>query len=191
MKRVKTFTEKPDHDTALRFLESGDFVWNAGIFVWSLASIRKAYRDHLPEMEDLFRTGEGVFGTTAEQELVARIYPQCANVSIDYGIMEKAHNVYTVVSDFGWSDLGTWGSLYTHLPLDAQGNAAVGDGVKLYDCERNMVHAHDGRLMVLQGLEDCIVVSTRDALLVCRKADEQLIRGFVNDLVAGSGDRYT
>lgn len=190
VKRVKTFTEKPDHPTALRFLESGDFVWNAGIFIWSLKSIRKAFREHLPTMEQLFAQGAGAYGTAAEKGFVEGVYAEVENVSIDYGIMEKAHNVYTVVSDFGWSDLGTWGSLYTHIPKDEQGNAAVGGHVRLYDCSNNMVHSHDDRLMVLQGLEDHIVVSTREALLVCRKQDEQKIREFVNDLKAEYGERY-
>ncbi|HNU55314.1 MAG TPA: mannose-1-phosphate guanylyltransferase [Flavobacteriales bacterium] len=190
VKPVKAFTEKPDHGTAVRFLESGEFLWNAGIFVWSLASIRKAYRDHLPEMEQRFSAGAASFGTPEEVDFIASTYDSCENVSIDYGIMEKARNVFTVVSDFGWSDLGTWGSLYTHLPKDDHGNAAIGHEVKLYDCARNVIHAHDGRLMVLQGLEDHIVVSTKDALLVCRIQDEQRIKQFVNDLTAESGDRY-
>lgn len=190
VKRVKTFTEKPDHDTALRFIESGEFLWNAGIFIWNLASINKAFATHLPEMSALFDAQRGAFGTAKEKEAIAGIYPQCTNVSVDNGIMEKASNVYTVMGEFGWSDLGTWGSLYTHLPKDAEGNASIGNAVKLYDCSRNVVHAHDGRLLVLQGLDDCIVVSTKDSLLVCRKQDEQKIKQFVNDLTAESGDRY-
>lgn len=190
VKKVKTFTEKPDHATAMRFVESGEFLWNAGIFIWSLASIRKAYREHLPEMEAQFTAGAQAFGTAAEDAFITSIYDGCENVSIDYGIMERATNVYTVVSEFGWSDLGTWGSLYGHLPKDDSGNASIGKAVKLYDCANNVVHAHDDRLMVLQGLEDFIVVSTTEALLVCRKQDEQQIKRFVNDLTAESGDRY-
>lgn len=190
VKRVRTFTEKPDHETAQRFLESGDFVWNAGIFIWSLKSISKAFREHLPEMEQLFARGDGTYGTSGEKAFVEGVYGEVDNVSIDYGIMEKADNVFTVVCDIGWSDLGTWGSLYTHLDKDESGNAAVGGNIRLYDCSRNMVHSHDGRLMVLQGLEDHIVVSTPEALLVCRKQDEQKIREFVNDLKAEHGDRY-
>jgi len=190
VKRVKTFTEKPDHDTALRFLESGDFLWNSGIFIWSLASITKAFRDHLSEMEARFAEGGGHYGTPAERAFIEGVYADCANVSIDYGIMEKADKVFTVAGDFGWSDLGTWGSLFTHLPKDDHGNAVVGDDIRLYDCARNIVHGHDGRLMVLQGLEDHIVVSTPEALLVCRKQDEQKIRQIVNDLKADSGDKY-
>jgi mannose-1-phosphate guanylyltransferase len=190
VKRVKTFTEKPDHGTAQRFLESGDFLWNAGIFIWSLKSIRHAFRTHLPEMEAYFEEGAAHYGRPSEEAFIATVYEDCENVSIDYGIMEKAPNVYTVVSDFGWSDLGTWGSLYTHLPKDGTNNAVVGEGVRLHDCARNMVHNHDGRLMVLQGLEDHIVVSTEQALLVCRKQDEQMIRQFVNDLKAEGREEY-
>jgi len=190
VKKVKTFTEKPDHDNAVRFLESGDFLWNAGIFIWSVASIRKALAAHLPEMEATFNAGAELYGTPGEEEFIKGCYSDCQNVSIDYGIMEKAKNVYTVVSEFGWSDLGTWGSLYTHLPKDKDENAYIGHEVKLYDCARNVIHANDGRLLVLQGLEDFIVVSTKDALLVCRKQDEQQIKQYVNDLTAESGDRY-
>ncbi|MBK8227577.1 MAG: NTP transferase domain-containing protein [Flavobacteriales bacterium] len=190
VKSVKTFSEKPDHATAQRFVESGDFLWNAGIFIWSLRSINKAFHDHLPEMSALFEARRKDFGTPREPEAIASIYAECASESIDYGIMEKAGNVLTVASEFGWSDLGTWGSLYTHLPKDEAGNAAIGSAVKLYGCSGNVVHAHDDRLLVLQGLEDCIVVSTNDALLVCRKRDEQQIKQFVNELTAESGERY-
>jgi mannose-1-phosphate guanylyltransferase len=141
-------------------------------------------------MDALFAEGEGIYGTAGEQAFIEGMYNTCENVSIDYGIMEKAENVYTVMSDFGWSDLGTWGSLYTHLPKDEHGNASVGEQVRLYDCSDCVVHAHDERLLVLQGLRDHIVVSTDDALLVCRKQDEQKIRQFVNDLKGDSGDRY-
>lgn len=187
---VRTFTEKPDLETARRFMDSGEFLWNAGIFIWSLKSISKAFRKHLPEMEARFEKGADVYGTPSQHAFINEVYDDCENVSIDYAIMEKADNVLTVMSDFGWSDLGTWGSLYTHLPKDVHGNAAVGDHVRMYDCTNSVVHAHDDRLMVLQGLEGHIVVSTSDALLVCRKEDEQKIRSFVNDLKAESGDRY-
>ncbi len=190
VKRVRTFTEKPDHGTALRFIESGDFLWNAGIFVWSAAAINKAFKRHLPEMAARFEAGARHYGTAAEAGFIAEVYAEVENVSIDYGVMEKADNVFTVVGDFGWSDLGTWGSLFAQIPKDAADNAVVGDGVRLYDCKRNMVHGHDGRLMVLQGLEDLIVVSTPEALLVCRMQDEQMIRQFVKDLKAEGNERH-
>ncbi|MDQ3101870.1 MAG: mannose-1-phosphate guanylyltransferase, partial [Bacteroidota bacterium] len=113
IKKVKTFTEKPDHETAQSFIDSGDFVWNAGIFIWSLKSIRKAFKEHLPDLETRFEEGSGIYGTSSEHAFIEGAYADCPNISVDYGIMEKAKNVYTIVSDFGWSDLGTWGSLYT------------------------------------------------------------------------------
>lgn len=190
VKRVRTFTEKPDHDTALKFLESGEFLWNSGIFIWTVKSIRKAFATHLPEMEKAFEAGQDAYGTAAEARFIEGVYSECANISIDYGIMEKAKNVFVVTSDFGWSDLGTWGSLYEHLPHDANGNATVGEQVMLYDSARNVVHMHDDRLVVLQGLEDYIVVSTKDALLVVRKHDEQKIKQFVNDATAEWGEKF-
>lgn len=190
VKRVKTFTEKPDHETAQRFIESGDFLWNSGIFIWSLDSITKAFQQHLPDMDARFSAGDQVYGGPGERDFIAATYQDCESISIDYGIMEKAANVHVVLSDIGWSDLGTWGSLYTHLPKDDGQNAVVGSRVRLYDAKRNMVHAHDDRLIVLQGLEDAIVVSTPEALLVCRKQDEQKIRQFVNDLKAAGLDGY-
>jgi mannose-1-phosphate guanylyltransferase len=190
VKRVRTFTEKPDHDTALKFIESGEFLWNSGIFIWTVASITKAFREHLPDMDKAFAAGHDAYGTPAERRFIEEVYADCANISIDYGVMEKAANVFVVTSDFGWSDLGTWGSLYTHLPHDDRGNAAVGDLVRLYDCARNVVHVQEERLVVLQGLEDYIVVSTKDALLVVRKHDEQKIKQFVNDATAEWGERF-
>ncbi|MBK9147759.1 MAG: NTP transferase domain-containing protein [Flavobacteriales bacterium] len=190
VKKVKTFTEKPDHATAQRFIESGDFLWNAGIFIWTLKSIDAAFHRHLPEMQASFDRRSGSIGTAEERSAIQEVYAECASESIDYGIMEKTADAFTVMGDFGWSDLGTWGSLYTHLPKDAHGNAAIGSSVKLHECSGNVVHAHDDRLLVLQGLEDCIVVSTNDALLVCRKRDEQQIKQFVNELTAESGERY-
>lgn len=190
VKRVKTFTEKPDLPTAERFLESGEFLWNSGIFIWSLASIRKAFGTHLPEMEQLFAKGQDSYGTSREAAFITEAYAQCASISIDYGILEKAENVFVVISDIGWSDLGTWGSLYTKLTKDAQGNAGLGERVRVYDGSDNMVHVQDDRLVVLQGLDDYIVVSTEDALLVCRKQDEQKIKGIVSGLTEELGDRY-
>jgi mannose-1-phosphate guanylyltransferase len=191
VKRVKTFTEKPDHDTAVKFIESGDFLWNSGIFIWSLKSIDKAFKKYLPDMHDLFMEGKEKFGTPAEKEFINSMYGECENTSIDYGIMEKAQSVYVVVSDFGWSDLGTWGSLFTHLKQDEQFNAVVGDNVRLYDSERNIIHAgNEDRLVVIQGMEDMIVVFTEKAVLMCKKHDEQKIKLFVNELKADNLDEF-
>lgn len=184
VKKVKTFTEKPNHEIAQHFLESGDFYWNSGIFVWNIQSINTAFQMHLPEINDLFKEGKGVYNTENEQEFINRIYQMCPSISIDYGIMEKAENVYTVLSDFGWSDLGTWGSLYTHIPHDEDGNAVVGKKAFMYDSSNCIVNVPKDKLVVLQGLDDYIVVESNDVLLVCRKKDEQNIKKFVSDIKA-------
>lgn len=189
--KVKTFTEKPDLDLAKKFLESGDFLWNSGIFIWSAASIIKGFNDHLLEVAQLFEEGLDQLNTESEQRFIGRIYPSCKNISIDYGIMEKAKNVYTVPAEFGWSDLGTWGSLYTHVDRDSNGNAVVGGkNVMLYDSKRNMVSNSGDKLVVIQGLEDHIVVNTSNALLICKKQDEQMIKQFVAEAKIEKGDKY-
>lgn len=189
--KVKTFTEKPDLDLAKKFLESGDFLWNSGIFIWSSKSIISSFNEHLSEVGQLFEEGVDALNTPDEQAFIARIYPTCKNISIDYGIMEKAKNVYTVPAEFGWSDLGTWGSLYTHVDRDGEGNAVVGaKQVMLYDSKRNMVSTSGDKLVVIQGLEDFIVVNTDNALLICKKEDEQMIKQFVAEAKIEKGDKY-
>jgi mannose-1-phosphate guanylyltransferase len=190
VKKVASFREKPDHATAVKFMESGEFLWNSGIFIATAKSLHSAFALHLPAMEQRFDQGAAAYGTPAEGAFIKDIYATCESISIDYGVMEKAKNVFVVPGDFGWSDLGTWGSLYTHIPKDAQGNATVGAQMKLYDCTNNMVHMHDGRLAMLQGLEDFIVVSTPDALLICRKHDEQKIKQMVADAGENWGPTY-
>lgn len=179
--RVKTFTEKPNLELAQNFIDSGDFYWNSGIFIWSLENIQRAFSNHLPDMFELFSAHAEAFGTEDEEKTIERIYSESENISIDYGVMEKARNVKVVLSDFGWSDLGTWGSLYTHLEQDDQGNGTVGE-VMAYQSANNVVYGQKGKLIVLQGLSDYIVVDTNDALLICKKADEQKIKSIVNDL---------
>lgn len=190
VKKVKTFTEKPDHDTAQTFLDSGDFYWNSGIFIWSLKAIMDAFKQHLPEVDELFAAGQEHYGTEREEAFIKKTYEVCTNISIDYGVMEKAKNVYVVLADLGWSDLGTWGSLYTHLEHDNSGNAVVGKNVMLYNSANNVVHVPKGKLVVLQGVDDHIVVDTGDVLLVCSKHDEQKIKQFVNDVKIEKGDSF-
>ena len=182
VKKVKTFTEKPDIDLARKFLASGDFYWNSGIFIWSLENIQSAYKRDLPDVYSLFKSGKGKYNTDEELDYIQEIYAKCENISIDYGIMEKANNVSLILSDFGWSDLGTWGSLYTHVDLDLHNNATVGDNTVLYNCTNNMVYSADDKLTVLHGLDGFIVVDTPEAMLICKKSDEQKIKQFVNDL---------
>ena len=188
--KVKTFTEKPNLEIAKSFLESGDFLWNSGIFIWSLKNIMSAFETHLDDVDKLFRQGEGIYNTTEEAEFIEKIYSVCRNISIDYGIMEKADNVYTLAVDFGWSDLGTWGSLYTIRDKDADNNAVVGNNVMLYNSKDCIINMPKDKLVVLQGLDDYIVVEDEDTLLVCRKEDEQQIRQFVADIKVEKGEKY-
>ena len=183
IRKVKTFTEKPDTELARQFLDSGDFFWNSGIFIWHLSSIKEAFELHLPEMAEIFESALPQIDTTEEKKQMSEIYSMCENISVDYGIMEKAKNVEVVLSNFGWSDLGTWGSLYTHLPKDREGNAAVGKTPAFFNAHNNMVHSQTTeKLVVLYGLDDVIVVDTADVLLICKKDDEQKIKEVVNDL---------
>lgn len=190
VKRVKTFTEKPDIELARDFLASGDFYWNSGIFIWSLNAILNAFEMYLPEMFRAFAEGQGIYGTEQEEAFINRIYPACENISIDYGIMEKARNVNVVLSDFGWSDLGTWGSLHTHLAHDEHQNGVVGQNVMIYNCTDNVVNIPNNKLAVIHGLNGYIVVDTDDILLICKKQDEQKIKNFVNDIKIKKGDAW-
>ncbi len=182
VRKVKTFTEKPELELAKEFLKSGDFYWNSGIFIWTSKNIISAFKEYLPEMDKLFTEASVDFNTENETKTINTIYPHCKNVSIDYGIMEKATNVFVLLSDFGWSDLGTWGSLYTHIKKDEHKNAVVGDNVMLYDSKQNIVKVPNEKLVVIQGLEDYIVVESNNTLLICKKEDEQKIKQFVGDL---------
>jgi mannose-1-phosphate guanylyltransferase len=191
VKKVKTFTEKPDHDIAVKFLESGDFLWNSGIFIWSVKSAMFAFQKHLNEMYRAFESGEDAYDTDAENEFIHRVYPECKNISVDYGIMEKASNVFVIPSDWGWSDLGTWGSLYTHLEKDKNKNAVLGKNVMLLDSKNNIINNNSSRkLIVVQGLEDYIVVDKSNVLLICKKEDEQEIKQIVNNVKLEKGDEY-
>ena len=188
---VKTFTEKPNLELAEKFLASGDFYWNSGIFIWSLKNIQRAFNEYLPEMYELFSAHQSAFGTNNEKGAIEKIYSGCENISIDYGIMEKANDVRVVLSDFGWSDLGTWGSLYTHLDQDDQGNGVVSHRFMAYQSAGNVVYSqHPEKLVVLQGLSECIVVDTADVLMICKKDDEQKIKSIVSDLKLNKSEGY-
>ncbi len=188
LRKVKTFTEKPDLELAKVFMDSGDFYWNAGIFFWSLTSIMEAFDKHLPEIHSLFLEGEGQYGTASEVQFIEKTYGSCRNVSIDYGVMEKAENVYVLISDFGWSDLGTWGSLYEQLDKDDRKNTVTGKNVFMHDSSGNIVNVQDDKLVVLHGLDDYIVVQNDNIILVCRLEEEQKIKQFVNEIRAELGD---
>ncbi len=188
--KVKTFTEKPNLELAQTFVSSGDFLWNAGIFVWQVKNIIGAFEKYLPEMYEVFAAESDAFNTPDEKKALEHIYPLCTNISIDFGIMEKASNVYLIPSSFGWSDLGTWNSAYENLEKDYFANAVAGDNVMVIDSTKCMVHAPEDKLLVLQGLDDFIIVDTNDVLLICKKSKEQEIKDYVADIKRKIGDRY-
>lgn len=181
--KVKTFTEKPDLAMARVFMDTGEFYWNSGIFVWSVPAILNAFENYLPDVNSLFEKGMKLINTTDEVFFINKTYSECPNISIDYGIMEKAGNVYVLTSDFGWSDLGTWGSLYENHPLDVNRNAVSGKKIFLYDTEGCIVNLPEEKITVIQGLKDFIVVESQKTLLICKKNDEQQIRQFVADVM--------
>lgn len=188
--KVKTFTEKPTLEIAKTFLTSGDFLWNAGIFVWKVPHIVQAFEKYLPEIHELFAAEEEHFNTASEKEAIGRIYPQCTNISIDYGIMEKADNVYLIPSSFGWSDLGTWNSAYENMDKDENDNAVSASQIMLFNASRNIISIKDEKLVVLQGLENLIVIDTGDVLLICNREKEQEIKEYVSQIKLAKGDKY-
>jgi mannose-1-phosphate guanylyltransferase len=190
IRKVKTFTEKPAIDMARFFIESGDFLWNSGIFVWSVKSILKAFEQFLPEIKEAFHKGLTLYNTPQETDFIKDTYTTCKSISIDYGIMEKADNVYVLISDFGWSDLGTWGSLYDVRQKNEKGNAIVGKNVIMYESTNCIVNMPKDKLVVLHGLKDYIVVESGNVLLVCPKSDEQQIRQIVNDVKIEKGEQF-
>lgn len=188
--KVKTFTEKPNLEIAKTFLASGDFLWNAGIFVWRVKTIVQAFAQHLPEIHELFAAEEHAFNSSEEKAALERIYPFCTNISIDYGIMEKADNVYLIPSSFGWSDLGTWNSAYDNMEKDEAENAISANHYLLIDSTRNIIQAPKDKLVVLQGVENHIVIDTGDVLLICDRSKEQEIKEYVSQIKIAKGDRF-
>lgn len=176
IKKVEAFKEKPDINTAKAYLQDGGYYWNAGIFVWNVKMVVDTIASLVPDLHAVFDRITPSFYTDNEQDMVNEYFPTCPNISIDYAVMEKADEVYVYPASFGWSDLGTWGSLYTHLPLDASNNAVVGQEVKMIDCNNCVVHTPMEKKVVIQGLNGYIVAESRNTLLICRKEDEQLIK---------------
>lgn len=188
--KVKTFTEKPNEELAKAFIASGDFLWNAGIFTWKVSNIITAFEKHLPEMYEVFAAEKDKFNTPEEAAAIEQIYPQCTNISIDFGIMEKADNVYVIPASFSWSDLGTWNSAWENMEKDYFGNAVSGNSVMVVDANNCMVHVPDNKLVLLQGLHDYIIVDTKDVLLICKKDQEQEIKEYVAEVKRNKGDKF-
>ena len=188
--KVKTFTEKPTVEIAASFLASGDFLWNAGIFAWKAITIIAAFEKYQPEMFELFDGEKANFNTASEKQSIQKIYPQCVNISIDIAIMEKADNVYVIPASFGWSDLGTWNSAYEAMEKDYFANAVASDNGIVIDATKCMINAPKDKLVVVQGLDDFIVVDTKDVLLICSKEKEQSIKEYVAEVKRHKGDKY-
>jgi mannose-1-phosphate guanylyltransferase len=190
--KVKTFTEKPDQRLAQIFYESGEFFWNSGLFLWNVNTIIAAFARYLPDVSSRFDLGKDFFNTPAEKSFIQEHFPYCPNISIDYGIMEKADNVYMMCVDFGWADLGTWGSLYDIAGKDEQNNAKLKkSNVILYESSGNIIAMDDpDRLVVIEGLDDYIVAESGNVLLICKKDDEQRIKQFVADVQLKFGQQF-
>jgi len=191
--KVKTFTEKPNLELAKVFQQSGEFFWNSGIFMWNVNAILEAFAKILPDISARFDLGTDVFNTHAERAFIQEHYPYSPNISIDYGIMEKADNVYMLCVDFGWADLGTWGSLYDLANRDEQENAVLRKSkALLYDTSNTLVSLQDpDRVVIVQGLDDYIIAESGNALLICKKGDEQRIKQFVADAKLKFGKQYS
>ena len=190
IKKVLNFTEKPNLETAIQFLEEGNYLWNAGIFIWSVKSILKAFETHLPTMHTLFSKGKNSYNTASENTFIEENYASSENISIDFGIMEKATDVYVLPVEFGWNDLGTWGSLYDKLKKDKNRNATVGGFVIYRDASNNIVRTQSGKRVVIQGLKDFIVVEKDDVLLICPKSEEQEIKQITAAVKTEFGDDF-
>jgi mannose-1-phosphate guanylyltransferase len=188
--KVKTFTEKPDIDLARVFIQSGDFYWNSGIFIWNLKSILKAFEKYLPDMFSAFDEGRKLFGTKQEKSFITRTYTECRSISIDYGIMEKADNVYVMCTNIGWSDLGTWSSLYEHSVLDKKGNSVIKGNIFSYDNRGNIFNISPEKVAIIQGLKDYIVVESDDVLLIVKKEEEQNIKNYLEDVKKETKEKY-
>ena len=176
--KVSAFKEKPSLDVARSYLESGNYLWNAGIFVWNVSTIVSALRTFAPQIAGVMDALAPSFGTASEEDALARLFPTCEKISIDYAVMEKSSSIYTIPASFGWSDLGSWGSLRLNSDLDTEGNAAVGEAVALYECKDCVVRTSSLKKVVLQGLDGYVVAEKDGSLLVCRLSEEQRIRDF-------------
>ena len=190
LRRVKTFTEKPNAELAQIFYETGEFFWNSGIFLWNLQTIDRAFNSLLPEVAIKFKEGENLYNTPDEQAFIDEMYASCPNISIDYGIMEKANDVYVLCSDFGWTDLGTWGSLHEMSPKDKDENVTLKCKSLFYESSNNTIALPEGKLAVIQGLDNYIVAESDNVLLICKLDEEQRIRQFVNDVGIKFENKY-
>ena len=179
--RIDTFREKPDLQTAQKYIQQNNFFWNAGIFIWSVSTIVNAFRIYCPAISKIFENMLSIYGTDKEQEMIDLHYPECENISVDYAIMEKAEEIFVCPASFGWSDLGSWSSLYMHTRHDLYGNSLIGPNINVYDTHNCMIHTTQEKKVVVQGLDDYIVAEKDNLLLICKLSEEQRIRQFSGD----------
>ena len=176
--RVDSFREKPDLDTAKQYIAKNNYFWNAGIFIWNVSTIVNAFRIYQPQMAKIFETLMPVYGTQSEQAEIDRMFPECENISVDYAIMEKADEIFVCPANFGWSDLGTWGSLQEQSKKDLSGNACIGNDISLFESYNCIIHTTQEQKVVVQGLDGYIVAENNDTLLICKLSEEQRIKQF-------------
>lgn len=190
LKTVNQFREKPDYETAKEFLAQGNFLWNAGIFMWSVKTIVAAFKAYQPKQYDLFSAGMPAYNTADERVFIAENYPKAENISIDYAILEQSKAIYVLAATFDWNDLGTWGSLFDKLDKDADGNAVVNAQVLAEDASGNMIRSPKDKIVVVDGLEDYIIVDKKDVLLIYPKSKEQDIKKVLNKVKDKFGNKY-
>lgn len=188
--KVKCFTEKPNTEMAQAFLECGEFLWNSGIFIWKVKDIIAALNEHLPNHSALFAEVEDKLGTEEETQSIERVFAECKPISIDYGVMECANNVYVHRGEFGWSDVGTWGSAYQHSRKDRYANAMNGKLIETYDTRNSLIFIPKNKVAIVSGLKDYIVVDTDDVLMICPRSEEQNIKSFIEDIRYSTGDEH-
>ena len=176
--RVDSFREKPDIETAKKYILQNNFFWNAGVFIWSVSTIVNAFRVYQPAISKVFEGMEHIYGTPEEQENIDKCYPECENISVDYAIMEKAEEIFVCPANFGWSDLGTWGSLVEQSKKDLYGNSLIGNDIRLYDSHNCIVHTMNEKQVIIQGLDGYIIAENDNRLLICKLSEEQRIKQF-------------
>ena len=188
---VKCFTEKPNLEVAQAFIRSGEFLWNSGIFIWKTSAILSAVERYLPEMQSLFGSISDKYGTEQMDDAIAEVFTQCRAISIDFGVMEHAENVYVHSGDFGWSDVGTWGSLYQQSRKDKYANAKPAQGCYTYDTRNTIISLPKDKVAIISGLRDYIVVDTEDVLMICPRSEEQNINKYIDDVKFNQGDNFS
>jgi mannose-1-phosphate guanylyltransferase len=181
--KVKTFTEKPNIEMAKIFVESGEFFWNSGIFIWSLDTIKKSFDEYLPDIAELLSAGADVYYTPKEKDFILQAYSECRAISIDFGIMEKAQNVNVVCADFGWSDLGTWNSLFLHKEKDEAANLTDAKNIFIENVTNSMIKANSNKLVVIKDIDNYLIVDTNDVLLICPKTNDNDIKKLVDEVL--------